>query len=330
MHVIDFGQEPDGLLYIAMEFLDGMDLFRVIQSDWPLPLERVVDILMQTLGVLAAAHDQGIIHRDLKPENIMILRRQDDEGTVRDTVKVCDFGIAKITDPAPQVEKKGNIIPSAKLTTQGIVVGTPEYMSPEQGKGEKLDPRSDLYSVGVILYQLLTGRVPFDAETAIGVVLKHVTEEPVPPRKINPAADPRLEAICLRAMKKRPDDRYANARDMRADLRAILGPDVPVPIPVTARNVDDEMTRAKTEQIDSGGVRAVTGPTPSKLTPAGTAAVSAQRRSGGVFVLAALIALAIGAGATFLVMRERMKPQQPTTRLTADPDSESAACQPAI
>ena len=169
MRVIDFGQEPDGLLYIAMEFLDGRDLFRVLQQEWPLAPARVADILSQALAALAVAHEMGIVHRDLKPENIMLLHGTDDEGRPRDIVKVCDFGIAKFTDRRDGAPRTGG----QKLTTQGIVVGTPEYMSPEQGKGEALDARSDIYAMGVILYQLLTGRVPFDAETAFGVVLKH-------------------------------------------------------------------------------------------------------------------------------------------------------------
>jgi serine/threonine protein kinase len=144
MRVLDFGQEPDGLLYIAMEYLDGRDLFRVIQHEWPLSTLRIADVLSQALAAIAVAHDLGIVHRDLKPENIMVLRGLDDEGTPHDIVKVCDFGIAKFTE-----QRSTRAEPGQKLTTQGIVVGTPEYMSPEQGKGEALDSRSDIYSVGV-------------------------------------------------------------------------------------------------------------------------------------------------------------------------------------
>jgi serine/threonine-protein kinase len=221
VRVVDFGQEPDGLLYIAMEYLDGRDLQRVLREDWPLPAPRVADIVAQALGALAMAHDLGIVHRDLKPENIMILRGVDDEGRENDLVKVCDFGIAKFTEAEEGRTSGGRA--ERRSTTQGIVLGTPEYMSPEQSRGEPLDARSDLYSMGVILYQLLTGRLPFDADTALGVVLKQVTEEPVPPRVVSPECDARLEAICLAAMKKNRHERYATARDMRAELRAFLG-----------------------------------------------------------------------------------------------------------
>jgi eukaryotic-like serine/threonine-protein kinase len=219
VRVIDFGIEPDGLMYIAMELLDGRDLLRVLVDDWPLSGPRIASILMQTLAALTVAHDMGVVHRDLKPENIMILKGQNDEGQAIDIVKVCDFGIAKLTEVRNEkVSQAGG-----PLTGQGLVVGTPEYMSPEQGRGDSLDLRSDLYSIGVILYQLLTGRVPFEAESALGIVLKHVTEEPIRPSTINPTIDLRLESICLKAMSKRREDRYQGARMMRTELRSVLG-----------------------------------------------------------------------------------------------------------
>jgi serine/threonine-protein kinase len=221
MQVIDFGAEPDGLLYIAMEYLDGRSLHRVLREDGPLPPARMADILMQTLAALAVAHDMGVVHRDLKPENIVVLRGTDDDGRPKDIVKVCDFGIAKLTD-SRAYRAPGERDSSAPVTTAGFLVGTPEYMSPEQGRGEPLDLRSDLYSVGVVLFEMLTGRVPFDAENAIGIVLKHITAEPPRPSEIEPGADRRLEAICLRALRKAPLERYQAARDMRAELRAVF------------------------------------------------------------------------------------------------------------
>jgi serine/threonine-protein kinase len=189
-----------------------------------LPAARIVDILSQALSALAVAHDMGIIHRDLKPENIMVLRRKGEDERIHDVVKVCDFGIAKVADTVEMDEtvpadgKKKN----SKLTTAGLVIGTPEYMSPEQGRGEPLDARCDLYSMGVILYLLLSGQTPFDAPTPLGIVLKHQSEEPLPPSRYRPEADLRLEAVCLKAMSKRPSDRYATAREMRNALRALV------------------------------------------------------------------------------------------------------------
>jgi serine/threonine-protein kinase len=302
LRMIDFGEEPDGLLYIAMEFLDGKDLFAVLKEGWPLPDERIVAILIQALAALAVAHDQGIVHRDLKPENIMVLAGTDDEGANRDVVKVCDFGIAKITERVA-VDKKAT--DSARLSTKGLVVGTPEYMSPEQGRGEPLDLRSDLYSMGVILFQLLTRQVPFDAESAIGIVLKHVTEEPAHPSSIYPSCNPKLEAICLKALQKKKEDRYQSAREMRADLKAAIDASgSSVAIGARARmssHSDQPMENAATIPIDLRAMAAVDmKPTASKVTPIGTEALDSlpdgvPSRWTGYAIAAALI-LAVGFG----------------------------------
>jgi serine/threonine-protein kinase len=220
MQVVDFGAEPDGLLYIAMEYLDGRSLHRVLREEWPLAAARIADILMQALAALAVAHDMGVVHRDLKPENIMVLPSTDDDGRPKDLVKVCDFGIAKMTDSRAYrgSERESN----GPVTTAGFLVGTPEYMSPEQGRGDKLDARSDIYSVGVVLFEMLTRRVPFEAENAIGVVLRHLTEVPPRPSDLAPGVDLRLEAICLRALRKAPAERYGSAREMRAEMRPVV------------------------------------------------------------------------------------------------------------
>jgi len=305
MRVLDFGQESDGLLYIAMEFLDGRDLFRVLQQEWPLVPARVADILSQALAALAVAHEMGIVHRDLKPENIMLLQGTDDEGRPRDIVKVCDFGIAKFTDRRDGTPQTGG----QKLTTQGIVVGTPEYMSPEQGKGEALDARSDLYAMGVILYQLLTGRVPFEAETALGVVLKHVTEEPVPPSTAHPPSDRRLEAICLKAMRKKREDRFQSAREMRAELRTLGGSSDGLAHAATQRV--SQVTAPTAPAFDSSQVVSATPAiTASKLTPPGMSTVSpggAPRSRARLFASLGLIVIALGGGA--FVFRDKLLPR---------------------
>ncbi len=216
MRVIDFGQEPDGLLYMAMEYVDGKTLAKILEEESPLPVARIVDIASQVLAALAVAHDLGVVHRDLKPENIMILERQDDEGRTQDVVKVCDFGVAKLLDGSAS---------GPSVTAEGVVIGTPEYMSPEQARGEALDARSDLYAMGVLLFQLMTGKVPFDSPSAFGTALMHVNDEPTRPRLLNPRVDSGLEKICLKAMRKRPEERYGSARELRAELRALLGRD---------------------------------------------------------------------------------------------------------
>jgi len=252
------------------------------------------------------AHEMGIVHRDLKPENIMLLQGTDDEGRARDLVKVCDFGIAKFTDRRDGTPQTGG----QKLTTAGIVVGTPEYMSPEQGKGEALDARSDIYAMGVILYQLLTGRVPFEAETALGVVLKHVTEEPVPPSSAHPPSDRRLEAICLKAMRKKREDRFQSAREMRSELRAVGGATDPVAHAATERLAVAQAPTAPA--FDSSQVVSATPAiTASKLTPPGVSAApgdGAPRSRARLFAGVALASIVLGGGGAF-AFRDKLVPR---------------------
>jgi serine/threonine-protein kinase len=209
--ILDFGQAEDGALFIAMEFVQGQDLHQLLSKEWPLAESRVVRIVSQVLSALSDAHGAGVIHRDLKPENIMLEQRRNEP----DFVKVLDFGIAKITD--------GGGDDGPALTRAGFVCGTPEYMSPEQARGAPLDHRSDLYAVGVILYQLTTGVLPFESDSAVGFATKHLTEEPLPPSKRRPEAriSPGLEKVILRALSKNPDDRPANAEAFKAELAAV-------------------------------------------------------------------------------------------------------------
>jgi serine/threonine-protein kinase len=217
LRVLDFGEDGN-LLHLVMEYVEADDLLTVMQRQWPFKDVRIVQIMSQALAALAKAHEVGIVHRDIKPENILILRGTDDEGNATDIVKVCDFGIAKIATPTGQSRPF-----APQLTTQGLVVGTPDYMSPEQARGEGVDGRSDLYSLGVVLYLLLSGRPPFIADTPFGIAIQHVSEPPTPPSRYRPV-NPVLESICLRAMSKRPEDRFQTAREMRRAILSALGP----------------------------------------------------------------------------------------------------------
>ncbi|HLM48104.1 MAG TPA: serine/threonine-protein kinase, partial [Myxococcaceae bacterium] len=207
--ILDFGQAEDGALFIAMEFVPGQDLHTVLSKDGPLPEPRIVRIVSQVLSALNDAHAAGVIHRDLKPENIMVEQRRNEA----DVVKVLDFGIAKIQD--------GEDGPT--LTRTGFVCGTPEYMSPEQARGSTLDHRSDLYAVGVLLYQLVTGRLPFESDSAVGYATKHLTEEPLPPSRKRPElrVSPAMERLIMRALSKSPDDRPQDAETFKAELLAV-------------------------------------------------------------------------------------------------------------
>lgn len=217
MRVIDFGQEPDGLLYIAMELLRGDNLAMLMEHE-VFPLPRIVHIMTQVCAALAAAHDRDIVHRDMKPENIVLVEGVDDDGRPIELVKVCDFGLAKMQ----QGESSPVAGPVRKLTVAGTIMGTPQYMSPEQCRGLPTDARTDIYACGIILYELATGRVPFSSDNAMDILGMHCMAPPLSPRVLNPALDPRLDAIILRAMSKDREQRQSSARELRDELRALL------------------------------------------------------------------------------------------------------------
>jgi serine/threonine protein kinase len=209
--VIDFGQDPtEGALYMVMEFVPGKDLSRVIRDERPISEKRIVVIMDQVLSALADAHAEGIVHRDLKPENIMVTELR---GT-KDFVKVLDFGIAKLQETSQ---------PDPGLTQAGMVCGTPEYMSPEQAKGEELDARSDIYAAGVIIYQMVVGKIPFQAPTAMGIVTKHLIEPPVPPSQIDGVViSPAMEKVILKAMSKDRNGRQSTALALQQELNQVF------------------------------------------------------------------------------------------------------------
>ncbi len=212
IQIIDFGQDDSGVVFMAMEFLNGSDLFAHLKKEGPLDAVRLAKVMIQVCSALAEAHEMNVIHRDLKPENIMI----EDRRGQRDFVKVLDFGIAKIQDPEGPGEGQ------AAMTQAGMVCGTPEYMSPEQARGLKLDARSDIYALGVIMYQLSTGDLPFTAETPLGIVTKHILEKPVPPRQKRPQIPEELERIILKAMEKDVANRFATVVEMGEALERLL------------------------------------------------------------------------------------------------------------
>jgi serine/threonine-protein kinase len=224
LRIVDFGQEPDGMLYIAMEYLEGRDLQHVIDTSGPQPLDRIVKIMMQVCAALTAAHEKGIVHRDVKPENIDLVPGHDDDGNPTEMVKVCDFGIAQLKSSDDLV------IPSAR---DGMIAGTPEYMSPEQCRAEVLDERSDIYACGMMMYELATGRVPFTALTPMAVVAKHIEVEPPAPSAFKSDVDPRLERVILRAIRKDKRERQETARALRAELRQLLESPASPPHPST-------------------------------------------------------------------------------------------------
>lgn len=200
----------DGLDYIVMELVDGMTLKQYMQKrGTPLNWREAIHFITQILRALGHAHSRGIVHRDIKPQNILVLR----DGSV----KVADFGIARLASAA-----------QATLTQEAL--GSVHYISPEQAKGSQVDGRSDLYSAGVVLYEMLTGRLPFEGETPVFVAIQHINSIPIPPRELNPDIPPKLEAIILKAMAPDPDQRYPSAEAMLADLKEFRkNPDADTP-----------------------------------------------------------------------------------------------------
>lgn len=225
--VYDYGETERGELFIAMEYLKGRPLSRVIASEGPFSGDRTMHIAMQVIRALREAHGKGIIHRDLKPGNIMIL----DEGDDADFAKVLDFGLVKVFNTGkPDENVFAQLPPDAgegELTRAGMFLGSPKYMSPEQIQGTDLDPRTDIYSLGVIMFQMITGRVPFRGSSSVEIIYKHVNQ-PVPPiHELAPEADcpPELETVIRKSLAKSRDDRYASMSDFLAamkDVRRLL------------------------------------------------------------------------------------------------------------
>jgi serine/threonine-protein kinase len=327
--VLLYGELDDGALYIVMEYLEGKNLNQVVRKEGPLPPERAIPVLIQVCGALQEAHLQGIVHRDLKPENIFLSTN----GGLRDYPKVLDFGLAKVTE---RELRPGSIM----LTQEGMVFGTPEFMSPEQAQGKTLDARSDVYSLAVILYEVLTGKLPFDAKQPMEYIQAHVTKPPIPlddrvPGKKFP---PGLGAAILRALEKAPDQRYASAAEFAQALKPFAGaagkgfsgmmprPDASaidlsgspeelpvVPIEPGKPSVPIRPPRSsvpKTVRMEPGEARALvlgTGTTPEGKVPvAALAAEAARRRTRPTLLMLAGIAascLLAGIVITMLVLR---------------------------
>lgn len=210
VQIIDFGSLPDGALYIAMEFIAGIDLADLIEREYPIDHLRVVRIAKQICIALDEAHANGVLHRDLKPENIML----EDRRNSPDHVKVVDFGIAKLDEANPDSKR-------AFQTRAGIVCGTPEYMSPEQARGERLDARSDIYALGVLLYHVVTDRLPFEGQSPIETVTMHLSEAPLPPQQHRPDLPEPFAALILTMLAKNREHRPPSAMDVHAELERI-------------------------------------------------------------------------------------------------------------
>ena len=237
--IYDFGETPEGLIYLAMEFIEGEPLTDLLERDGALPVRRAVGIFVQVADALQAAHDLGIVHRDLKPDNIMLAQKKGG-----DQVKVVDFGIAKAV---------GGDESGQKVTKTGLVVGTPEFMSPEQLSGDKLDGRSDLYSLALVFYRMLAGKLPFEATTVQETMIKRLTDEPAKLAASRPdlSFPPGLQAVLDSALMRNPMERYQTVAKFADDVTSVtgVGRSTTGGVPQTRAGITD--TEGKTQLLDT-------------------------------------------------------------------------------
>jgi len=225
--VYDVGR-TEGVAYMAMEFLEGKELREILDSGVVLPIEKIAHIASQVAEGLGFAHERGIVHRDVKPANVMVMKNG--------LVKITDFGIAQMS--------------SASRTMSGMVMGSPKYMSPEQVVGQAVDGRSDIFSLAVVLYEMLTGKAPFSGDNISAIMYQILNDEPIPPKALNQSIPDSINYIVLKALAKHPDKRYQNAKDMARDLKRYKTMDVPAggESPPT-----DERMERRTKARDSAG-----------------------------------------------------------------------------
>jgi serine/threonine protein kinase len=296
VNIINLEVLPEGQPYIVMEYLDGRPLSELIRSNGPLPLGSVVRLVSEVLDALAHAHDKGIVHRDLKPDNIIV--------SPSGHAKVLDFGVAKLKPEIAQVSGG---------TRSGALLGTPHYMSPEQARGQTVDARSDLYSVGVVLYECVLGRKPFESEVLYELLRQHIEQRPAPLSTSRSDVPPPLESVILGALEKEPHRRFQSAREMAAALQhaaATLPPESYAPLASTLASAAPPLTTAGTQPPATPAAVVPTGagyantiqPVLPSATPTARGSSLPWLVAGGLGAL--LVATVILAGAFLLVGRK--------------------------
>ncbi len=289
VEITDYGEAPNGSVFFVMEMLDGEDLSATIRREAPLPWSRVAPMALQMCRALGAAHKKGVIHRDLKPENCFRIERHGNP----DFLKVLDFGIAKVTSSDPSDNAN-------RLTSTGMIFGTPTYMSPEQAQGERVDNRSDIYALGVILYELVTGKVPFSADNFMGILTKHMFDEPPAPTKAAPEADicPEVEALILKALQKDRSFRFQTMEELAAAIMAVGTGAAPVVVIPEARTrpISDGQPTAYLYRADTSPTARAHG----EVTLAEPLTLPPAQRRGAFAVLVVILAVLGGAGGAIL------------------------------
>jgi len=318
--IYDFGESDEGLIYLAMEFIEGETLTALLDREGPLGPYRAATITRQTADALQSAHDLGIVHRDLKPDNIMISRGRDGS----DLVKVVDFGIAKATGG-----EQGQ-----KVTRTGLVVGTPEYMSPEQLSGDHLDGRSDIYSLALVLFRMLTGKLPFQAGSAQEVMIKRLTDTPLALNDALPGGNfpQRLQAVINHALQRMPGDRCASAEAFARDvLLAVTGAEAAqlvdtqqaTQILSTAPTTPDVTEQLKPTRVSAASKQTIPveqaakpASTPDTPMPMATPTRRTRRKRPMVAIAASAAVVAIAGGSAALLVLKGGGPQQAGTEDT--------------
>jgi len=283
--VFDIGKTDDGALYYVMEALEGHSVGAILRHDGPIVVPRALAVIEQVGRALGAAHARGVVHRDLKPDNVFLVRRED--GT--EQAKLLDFGISKL-------EQAGE-----RLTQAGAIIGTPEYMAPEQAAGAAVDHRTDVYALGVMAYELLTGVLPFEGDSAIATLVAHQTKPPEAPSRRRTGIPPDVDALVLRALAKRPEDRFDSMTALVAEvvrIRARLGSETPAAVPLPRRDpgVTPRLDLPPFRPSHRGGTVTLPPPAPSGVRAPGAEPLDARRIGARVVLLLLLLAVAAGAG----------------------------------
>jgi eukaryotic-like serine/threonine-protein kinase len=354
--IFDYGQDGDELYYIAMEYIEGRTLHRVLREEHTIEEERVIHVASQICRSLREAHNLGVVHRDLKPGNILLSDRSDE----RDIVKVLDFGLVK--DVTGEAED---------LTQAGLFMGSPKYMAPEQILGEEITARTDIYSLGVMMYEMITGKVPFDRGASVGTLMAHVNDPPPPIRTINPKAQssPAMEAIVYRCLEKQPDKRYVSMKDLlnalkrvgtngsaltdthesmpmaRADMTSSppsgrptdTNPTAPaIQLPGTGPESSKRMQMQQQPVFASPSISEMLSPGPA---PTDTGAIPPQPQKSRAYIWGLAAAVAVGIGAVVMLTSSKPRPIEnadgpspsasASPRVAAQPTAPSTAAEPA-
>jgi serine/threonine-protein kinase len=316
--IYDFGETPDGLIYLAMEFIEGESLTSLIEKNGSLAAPRAASIIHQAADALAVAHDYGIVHRDLKPDNIMIAKGRDGS----DLVKVVDFGIAKASSSDAQ-----------KVTKTGLVVGTPEYMSPEQLAGDKLDGRSDIYSLGLVAFNCLTGLLPFPSNSAQEAMIMRLTDQPKTLAEMKPDIEwpAELQAVMDKVLARDANERYQKSAEFGRDIAKAVE-NMPAAVAAAAGT----MVIGAPADLPKTRMAAKAGATAKIEAPAATVAVPAvaAKKSPVMMIAAAVVVLALGGGAYAMFGGQKKDAAAPQTNgsapatKTADTGSKPAVTAP--